>query len=253
MATKPPARPPAVTAARARNFLLYGFGISIVLHLLLGPFIHFQQTHTEEETPQKVTVVHVPTPPPTPPPTPTPKPTPPPTPPPKETPPPKQTPAPQQPKIKINTLKTTANTHSTTTEETNKYTTGNTQGIPQGQGTAAPASAPPATPAPPPPTPKPTPTPLACAHPNVQATTLQAAEPDMPQIAQQQGISGTVTIQVSLDTTGHVTAAKVLSTPSALLNNAALQAARNSKFQPAIQDCKAIAADYTFLVEFTSQ
>ena len=115
MATNTPAGPPVTE--RAKNFLLYGFLISIALHLLFGPFVRFKHTQTEEEAPQHVTLTKVPTPPPTPPP--------------KSTPPP-NTPAPQQPKLKINTLKTTK-TNSTTTEQANQYTTGNTEGQLQGK------------------------------------------------------------------------------------------------------------------------
>src|ERR1700675_4189315 len=104
--------PPVYTSERAKNFLAYGFAISIVLHLIGGPFLKFEKTQAEEDQPQKVTVVRVPTPPPTPPPTPTPHPTLPPTPPPKQTPPPQQTPAPQQPRIKINTQKTESKSNS---------------------------------------------------------------------------------------------------------------------------------------------
>lgn len=250
----PDPKPPVVTPQRVKNFLAYGFVISVILHAVFLPLVQFKNTQTEEETPQKVTVARIPTPPPTPPPTPTPKPTPPPTPPPKETPPPvKQTPAPPQPKIKINTIKSKAVSHTTVTEQANKYTEGNTKGIPQGQGTAAPSTAPPATPAPPPPTPVPTPTPLTCARPNVDAATLHAVEPDTPPLAQQQGISGTVQVVVSLDAQSHVTNTKVQSSPSAILNNAALSAARQSTFQTQIVNCKPIAADYIFSVEFNSQ
>ena len=255
MASNNAPKPPVVTAERAKNFLFYGFALSIVLHAIVGPFVKFGNTQAEEDQPQKVTVVRVPTPPPTPPPTPTPKPTPPPTPPPKQTPPPVQTPAPQQPKIKINTLKTTTKSNSGPTETTNKYTTGNTQGIPQGEGTAAPSTAAPATPAPPPPTPtpKPTPTPLSCARPNVPATTLHAMEPDTPAMAQAQGIQGTVQVIVSLDVTSHIVGTRIQSSPSAVLNQAALSAARQSTFQTEIRDCKPIAADYIFSVDFQSQ
>ncbi len=247
-------QPPVSNLERAKYFLLYGFAISIALHLILGPFVKFERTQVQEDKPQKVTVVRVPTPPPTPKPTPTPPPTQPPTPPPKSTPPP-NTPAPQQPKIKINTIKSTTKTNSGPTEETNKYTTGNTQGIPQGQGTAAPSTAPPATPAPAPPTatPKPTPTPLSCARPNVPATTIRATEPDTPPMASQQGISGTVQVVVSLDAGSHVTGTRVQSSPSVILNQAALSAARSSTFQTEVRDCKPIAADYIFSVEFSAQ
>jgi TonB family protein len=257
MATNKAPTPPPRTADRAKNFLLYGFAISIALHLIFGPFLKFKNTQTSEEAPQKVTVVRVPTPPPTPPPTPTPHPTLPPTPPPKQTPPPQQTPAPQQPKIKINTQKTESKSNSGPSEATNKYTNGNTQGVPQGQGTAAPSTAPPATPAPatapPTATPRPTPTPLACARPNVAATTIRPVEPDTPPMAQQQGISGTVQVIVSLNADSKVVGTRVQSSPSSLLNSAALSAARQSTFQTEIRDCKPIAADYIFSVEFNSQ
>ena len=256
MATNKTPAPPPPAADRAKNFLLYGFAISIALHLIGGPFLKFQNTQTTEEQPQKVTVVRVPTPPPTPPPTPTPHPTLPPTPPPKQTPPPQQTPQPQQPKIKINTLKTTSKSNGPT-EAANKYTNGNTQGIPQGQGTSAPSSAPPATPAPatapPTATPRPTPTPQSCARPNVAATTIHPVEPDTPPMAQQQGISGVVQVVVSLNADSKVTGTRVQTSPSAILNSAALSAARQSSFQTEIRDCKPIAADYIFSVEFNSQ
>jgi protein TonB len=246
-------QPPVSNVERAKYFLLYGFAISIALHLILGPFLKFERTQAQEDTPQKVTVVRVPTPPPTPKPTPTPHPTIPPTPPPKTTPPP-NTPAPQQPKIKINTVKTSSKANGPT-EASNKYTTGNTQGIPQGEGTAAPSTAPPATPAPAPPTatPKPTPTPLACARPNVPATTIHAIEPDTPPMAAQQGISGVVQVKVALDENSHILGTSIYQSPSAILNSAALNAARNSTFQTEVRDCKPIAASYLFSVEFTSQ
>jgi outer membrane biosynthesis protein TonB len=256
MATNKDPRPPAPTADRAKNFLLYGFAISIALHLIGGPFLKFQNTQTSEEAPQKVTVVRVPTPPPTPPPTPTPHPTLPPTPPPKQTPPPQQTPAPQQPKLKINTLKTESKSNSGPSENANTHTQGNTQGIPQGQGTAAPSTATPATPAPatpPPPTPKPTPTPQSCARPNVAATTIHPVEPDTPPMAQQQGISGAVQVVVSLNADSKVVGTRIQTSPSVILNSAALSAARQSTFQTEIRDCKPIAADYIFTVDFTSQ
>ena len=160
------------------------------------------------------------------------------------------TPAPQQPKLKINTLKTTK-TNSTTTEQANQYTRGNTEGIPQGKGTGPPVSAPPATPAPA--TPPPTPTPKACARPNIPPSTLRAVEPDMPAMAQQQGITGDVTVDVSLDEASHIVGATVESSPSKILNNAALSAARQSTFQTEIKDCKPIAATYRFVVTFASQ
>jgi TonB family protein len=103
-----------------------------------------------------------------------------------------------------------------------------------------PSSAPPAQPA-------------SCAQPNIPAATIEAAVPQTPPLAAQQNISGLVTVIVSLDAASHVIGARVLASPSALLNDAALQAARTSTFRTEVRDCRPVAADYAFIVEFTSQ
>lgn len=92
-----------------------------------------------------------------------------------------------------------------------------------------------------------------CDRPNVAATTLHPVEPDTPPAAQQQGISGTVQVVVSLNATSEVIAAHVQTSPSAVLNDAAFAAARRSTFQTEIRNCKPIAADYIYSVEFNSQ
>ena len=256
MATNKDPRPPAPTADRAKNFLLYGFAISIALHLIGGPFLKFQNTQTNEEAPQKVTVVRVPTPPPTPPPTPTPHPTLPPTPPPKQTPPPQQTPAPQQPKIKINTQKTESKIQQRAVrigEQVHAGQHARRSARPRHGGAVDGGARDAAPPTPPPPTPKPTPTPQSCARPNVAATTIHPVEPDTPPMAQQQGIQGAVQVVVSLNADSQVVGTRIQTSPSAILNSAALSAARQSTFQTEIRDCKPIAADYIFSVDFTSQ
>ncbi len=95
--------------------------------------------------------------------------------------------------------------------------------------------------------------PPACAVPDRPAITLEPVAPETPPLAAQQGISGQVTVVVSLDTTNRVIGARVLSSPSVLLNAAAIDAARASRFQTEIRDCRPIAADYAFVVEFTAQ
>lgn len=97
-----------------------------------------------------------------------------------------------------------------------------------------------------------TPSPYA-AHPNQPATTLKAITPDTPPFAQQHGISGEVEVLVSLDEKGHVVDAVVQSSPSAILNEAALAAAHKSTYRPEIKNGKPIAGKYIFLVDFTSQ
>ena len=246
MSAKPPKTPPTVRE-RTTNFLLYGFALSVLLHLIIGPFVKFDRT---QEAPEKTDVVKIdkmPTPPPTPKPTPPPTPTPP----PKNTPPP-STPQPKPPQaIKINTLKT--NSHNgESSEESNTHTSGSENGAPQGSATGSPATpAPAATPAPP--TPTPTPTPLACAVPNADARTVTAAAPETPAIAQQQGITGEVVVKVALDETSHIVSASVVKSPSSVLNNAALTATRQSTFKTRIENCKPVADTYNFIVEFQSQ
>lgn len=97
-----------------------------------------------------------------------------------------------------------------------------------------------------------TPNPYA-AHPNQPPRTLKAVEPDTPPLAQQQGIQGTVQVLVSLDEKGQVVEAVIQSSPSAILNEAALTAARKSTFRPEIKNGKPIAGKYVFSVDFTSQ
>jgi uncharacterized protein len=97
------------------------------------------------------------------------------------------------------------------------------------------------------------PPPVRCARPNVPAMVLNAVTPDTPPIAQQQGISGTVQVVVSLDPTSRVVGTRIMSSPSAILNQAALAAARASTFQTEIYECRPIAADYIYTVSFNSQ
>ncbi|GAC1417530.1 MAG: hypothetical protein NVSMB64_27380 [Candidatus Velthaea sp.] len=254
MAANAPQGSPTTTQ-RVQNFLVYGFLLSVALHLLVGPLVKFQKTQVDEE---KVSVIKrdvVPTPVPTPPPTPKPTPTPPPTPPPKETPPPvKNTPVPEQPKIKINTAKSTAS-KGTGTEAANSHTQGSTNGVPLGTSTAAASSPAPIQPTatPVPATPVPT-KPPSCANPNVAPTTTNPVAPDTPQLAQQQGITGVVNVLVTLDANSHLVGEPtVQSSPSSILNRAAIAAAKQSTFRTEVKDCKPVPATYIYAVEFTNQ
>ncbi len=263
MASAPPPKPtepPDRRAQQARNFLLYGFGISILLHLFLGPLIHFNRTQEADEQPPKTVPITV-KPPPTPSPTPKPTPTPPPTPPPKKTPPPvKQTPQPKVQKIKIVTLKTKS-TSSGPTEHENLNTQGSANGQPNGntnspappappQATSKPAAPPTATPVPPPtPTPKP-----ACAVPSADPKVVNAVPPEIPEIAQQSGNSaGEVEVKVDLDAASHIVSASIYKSTNPVLNSAAITSTKQSTFQTEIVDCKPVAASYRFVVDFNSQ
>jgi TonB family protein len=242
-----------VSRERARSFLAYGFGISIAVHALVLPFVHASKTYAEEPKLPDMRITHVPTPPPTPHPTPTPERTVPPTPPPHAAP---HTPAPQSHAIRIDVPHTTAHGGGPV-EAPNTHASGDPGGAPNAAATGAPAAAAPAESAPAPPaaatTPRATPTPLSCTRPNVPAATVRALEPETPAMAQQQGIAGTVNVIVSLDAQSRLVATRIQSSPSALLNAAALAAARGSQFRTEIKNCEPVAADYVFSVDFTAQ
>src|SRR5271165_3801630 len=111
---QPETAPPLITSSeRVRNYLVWGFAISIALHLLGGPFLNNMRfaKGDEKEKVTKVTVSVVVTPKPSPPPTP--KPTPPATPPPHATPPPNSTPPPH---LKLQPPKTTSQNKSSSSE-----------------------------------------------------------------------------------------------------------------------------------------
>ncbi|HWT07342.1 MAG TPA: SIMPL domain-containing protein [Xanthomonadales bacterium] len=85
---------------------------------------------------------------------------------------------------------------------------------------------------------------------NVPASVVQAAPAVTPAFAEQQGIQGPVQVVVSLDTASHVVGARIQSSPSAVLNQAALSAARQTTFQTEIRECRPLAADFIFTVDF---
>ncbi|MDB5069418.1 MAG: Gram-negative bacterial TonB protein C-terminal [Candidatus Eremiobacteraeota bacterium] len=89
-----------------------------------------------------------------------------------------------------------------------------------------------------------------CARPNVPARALRVVEPDTPAVAQQQGIHGDVNVEVSLDEQSRVVGTRIISSPSAVLNNAAIAAAAQSVFQTEIRNCKPIAEKFIFTVTF---
>lgn len=255
MSSNAPKKAPPTVRERTTNFLLYGFALSILLHVLLGPLVKFNRTPEAPEQVKTVRIDKMPTPPPTPKPTPTPPPTPPPTAPP--TPPPKSTPEPPKPKqIKINAAKTNAKSGGPT-EGVNTNTTGSVNGVPNGSPTGAATTVPVVSTAPPaPPTPQPTPPPTpppTCAVPNAEARVLNAIQPETPPIAQQQGITGEVQVRVSLDENSKLLTASIQKSASPLLNNAALASARQSSFKTKIVQCKPVADQYIFIVEFSQQ
>ncbi len=82
--------------------------------------------------------------------------------------------------------------------------------------------------------------------------TLTAALPETPDIAREQGLTGTVEVEVTLAADGRVVRAAVRSGPD-ILREAALTAARASTFSPGTVNCKPAGGTFLYVVEFTSQ
>lgn len=233
----------------SRRFLVYGFLISVALHLIFGPLVDFKKIEQDKEKVETVSVTKKPTKVVTPKPTPTPPPQPTPTP-HTQTPPP-NTPPPKVVRLKVNVPKTTSNAKGGSTESQYNVKQGSQEGVPQGQdkGTSAPAA-----PTAAPPTPSPTPSRPACANPNVDAVATDKVTPEMPEIARQMGATGTAQVKVSLDESGKVTAIAIYkSTNNRALDSAALDAAKQSKYAPEVKNCTKVAGSYLYTVTFENQ
>lgn len=237
------------TYDRARTFLLYGFAISLIVHLVLLPFVRTLPTRAQDEQPPVLRFEPMPTAPPLPSPSPRPTLTP--------------SPAPASPRPpahrRLRVTPPQQHSHAGGVRENGASQRAGTAGdSPEASSTGAPVAGAAAAEAPTPsssatPAPPPTPTPLSCARPNVRATTIRALEPETPALAMQQGISGTVDVVVSLDAQSRVVATRIANSPSPVLNAAAVAAARGSQFRTEIKDCEPVSADYIFRVDFTAQ
>jgi TonB family protein len=204
------------TRERASNLLIYGFAASIAAHVLLLPLAGLHAMHAAESaSPPDLTVDTraIPSPPPTPVATPEPRPT-----------------APPRAAARA-ALRARPAAHRPGRPATAAVAAhgpaalgddgpGEVDGSPGPAAESAVISTAPAA----------TATPLACSRPDVAAATLRALEPELPALAQQQGVSGTVDVVVTLDASSRIVAARIAHSPSALLDAAALAAVRGSVF-----------------------
>jgi len=104
--------------------------------------------------------------------------------------------------------------------------------------------------------PQPASTPAAappCDQPHVPARMVDAASPDIPAMARQQNIFGDVVLIVSLDANSHVTEVRIRSSPSVVLNQAALSAARRSTYQTEVYRCMPVASQLLVVESFRPQ
>jgi protein TonB len=86
----------------------------------------------------------------------------------------------------------------------------------------------------------------------VQAQLLSRVAPTYPQLAKNQHISGDVRIDALIDANGHVTTMKVISGPT-LLHQAAMDALKQWKYQPASLDGKPVPMHLTVTLQFRLQ
>jgi protein TonB len=114
--------------------------------------------------------------------------------------------------------------------------------MPNDFGTPGPA----ATEAPPASTPTPKP---ACSAPDVPAKAIDAITPQAPLDAPD--AQATAKIKVDLDASGNVAGVSVYATTgSPQLDRAALEAARESRYEPEERNCKKVSGSYLFTVDF---
>ena len=79
--------------------------------------------------------------------------------------------------------------------------------------------------------------PMNCERPFVEGSADHSVAVEAPAMARQQGITGIVTVSVMVDEHGHPSDARVVSSPSSILNAAALAAAKSMTYTPAIYRC----------------
>lgn len=91
-----------------------------------------------------------------------------------------------------------------------------------------------------------------CANPQADAAVRSAFAPEIPEIARQQGSTGTVYLKIDLMPDGTLAGAGIArSSGNPALDQAALRATRESSFAPAIQSCSPVGGSYVYIVDFT--
>ncbi len=93
--------------------------------------------------------------------------------------------------------------------------------------------------------------PGSCAIADAPARTVDAARPFVPREAMERGVTGEVVVRVTLDERSHVSAVAIVRSASPLLNESALEAARDSVFTTRMHDCRYVPGAYNFIVDYT--
>jgi TonB family protein len=92
-----------------------------------------------------------------------------------------------------------------------------------------------------------------CRVPYSDAAIANAAQPELPRIAKEQGIAGTAVIEIRLSPSGKLVAGTIAnSSGNPWLDREALASAAQSKYVPETQDCNAVGGTYLLTVDFNS-
>jgi TonB family protein len=92
----------------------------------------------------------------------------------------------------------------------------------------------------------------ACAAPFASAAITAAAPADLPAIAAGQNVTGTTAVRIVLDPGGRLTEHSVLaSSGNRWIDQAALAAARQSRYSAEVRECAPTGGAYAFIVDFT--
>ncbi len=86
-----------------------------------------------------------------------------------------------------------------------------------------------------------------------EAKAIQTARAVYPPMALRMGIEGDVTLRIEVDPAGSVTRAEIVKSGGAGFDEEALKAVRQSRFEPAQRDGRAVAAEFTYIYRFRLQ
>jgi len=79
----------------------------------------------------------------------------------------------------------------------------------------------------------------------------RGAQPEYPEVAREQGVTGTSVLRIQLSATGSIVSTSVSqSAGNAALDAAARRAARASSFAARIRNCRPVAGSYLFSATF---
>ncbi len=86
----------------------------------------------------------------------------------------------------------------------------------------------------------------------VPASIAAAAPAELPTIAAEQNVTGVTSVRIDLDAAGRLAKSSVLaSSGNRWIDQAALRAARSSRFSAEVRDCAPVGGAYAFVVDFT--